>query len=240
MVQMNSPSSNLTPARINIGRTGTRPRLSDWLAFRADHARAQDAVHSELSNSFLERANAKGYPIVQSVCTGRNEFVLNPPKGKLCSVDELARLTERCLKYKDVQLVISDGLSAKAVEKNMDDLLPIIHDGLELAGLSYGTPIVVRFGRVAVGDQIAHHLTARLVINLIGERPGLSTDESLSAYITLNPGPQTISSDRTVVSNIHRGGTPPLEAAAYVVQRVKTIFKYGLSGVRLQQAENQA
>jgi ethanolamine ammonia-lyase small subunit len=235
-----SDSTNLTPARINRGRTGTRPPVSEWLMFRADHARAQDAVHSELSEEFLNAMATKGYPLVQSICSSRTEFIRRPPYGKTCSDAELTRLSERCQKNKDVQIVISDGLSATAVERNVDDLLPIIHDGLELAGLSYGTPVVVRFGRVAVGDQIAHHLGARLVINLIGERPGLSTDESLSAYITLNPGPQTISSDRTVVSNIHRSGTPPLEAGAYVVQRVRKIFQYKLSGVKLQQAENQA
>lgn len=233
-------NSNLTPARINLGRSGTRPRVSDWLDFRADHARAQDAVHSELSDAFIKSMETQGYPLVQSNCVSREEFILNPPKGKCCSLEELARLSKLCLQKKDVQIVISDGLSATAVERNVDDLLPIIQDGLDLARISYGTPVVARFGRVAIGDQIAHHLGARLVINLIGERPGLSTDESLSAYITLNPGPETISSDRTVVSNIHRGGTPPLEAGAYVVQRIKKIFEYNLSGVRLQQAENKA
>lgn len=228
----------LTPARINAGRVGTRPTTSVWLSFRADHAHARDAVHSELSNSFLETMRQRESLILQSSCHSRADFILNPPCGKRVDEEILENLCREAVKQADVQIVISDGLSAAAVEANIPDLLPILEDGLRQENFKLGTVVVVRFGRVAVGDQIAHRLGARLVINLIGERPGLSSTNSLSAYITLNPGPQTISSDRTVVSNIHESGTPPLEAGAYIVELVKKIFKLNLSGVRFQQASS--
>ncbi|MBX9686488.1 MAG: ethanolamine ammonia-lyase subunit EutC [Candidatus Obscuribacterales bacterium] len=231
--------TELTPARINVGRCGTRPLTSSWLKFRSDHARARDAVQSHLSREFIESMEQNhGCRQVQSICESRSEFVCVPPRGKICSRETLEKLTENCSRNIDVQIVISDGLSAKAVEKNLPDLLLILQDGLRLENYSYGTPVIVQYGRVAIADQIAEALNAKLVINLIGERPGLSTAESLSAYITFNPGKNTISSDRTVVSNIHKGGTPALEAGAYIVQLIKRIFKLKKSGVKLQQAEH--
>lgn len=228
----------VTPARIQVGRVGTRPTTVSWLNFRGDHARARDAIYSEMSEQFIQRMIEEyGSKLIQTTCTDRRDFILFPPRGKHCSQDCLDQLSKSCITGADVQIMISDGLSAFAVEANVPDLLPILNDGLKMEGLTFGTPIVVRYGRVAIGDQVAHHLKSKLVVNLIGERPGLSSSDSLSAYITLNPGPHTISSDRTVVSNIHKGGTPSLEAGAYIVQLVKKIFKLNLSGVKLQQAE---
>ncbi len=223
-----------TPARIAVWRAGTRPLTSVWLKFRGDHAAARDAVHSELSNQFLDRFKDTA-KIVQSTATDRHEYILFPPKGKKVN-DETARLlAESCKHDCDVQIVISDGLSATAVEHNIPDLLPMIEDGLQLEGISYGTIVIVRLGRVAVADQISHALGAKVALNLIGERPGLSSAVGLSAYITYNPGPDTISSDRTVVSNIHDGGTPPAEAGAFIVQLIKKILDLKVSGVKLQQ-----
>ncbi len=230
---------SITPARIAGGRSGTRPRTSTWLSFRADHARAKDAVHSELSIDFVDKLKIEyGCKQVQSTCSDRADFILFPPKGKQISAESLDQLAKTCTKGVDVQIVISDGLSAQAAEANVMDLLPILQDGLKLEKFSTGTPVIVRLGRVAAADAIAEKLEAKLVINLIGERPGLSSAESLSAYITYNPGRHTISSDRTVVSNIHKHGTPPLEAGAYIVQLVKRIFKLKVSGVKLQQAND--
>src|SRR5262249_21315208 len=157
----------------------------------------------------------------------RQDFILFPPKGKRAAEQTINDLRSHCVSNADVQIVVSDGLSARAVEANAANVIAILKDGLELEKISVGTPVVVRFGRVAIGDQIAHALNARLVINLVGERPGLSCAESMSAYITYDPGPHTISSDRTVVSNIHDGGTPALEAGAYIVKLVKTILQAG-------------
>lgn len=221
-----------TPARIGVGRVGSRPRTQSWLDFRVAHALARDAVKSEFSDSFLDWVRSERLPIVQSSANSKLDYIAFPPKGKVL---DLATLPGQLPRDRDVQIVISDGLSAEAVERNVRDVLPMLHDGFAAKGWSFGTPVVVRYGRVAVGDQIAHAVGARLVINLIGERPGLSAADSLSAYITYNPGPHTISSDRTVVSNIHLRGTIPVEAGAYIVQLVAKIFEHKVSGVKLQQ-----
>ena len=225
-----------TPARLGVWRAGARPLTVSWLKFRQDHALARDAVHSELSCNFLDGlVKRRGLPVIQSLAQDRRDFVLNPPRGKRADAEVVARLKEQCGCGRDVQIVISDGLSAKAVELNIPDLLPMLEHGLELERISCGTPVVVRFGRVAIADQIGNALGARLAINLIGERPGLSPALGLSAYLTYNPGPHTISSDRTVVSNIHPQGTPAAEAGAYIVQLAKRILAAQVSGVRLQQ-----
>ncbi|HEY9775033.1 MAG TPA: ethanolamine ammonia-lyase subunit EutC [Planktothrix sp.] len=225
-----------TPARIGVLRTGTRPPTEAWLRFRHDHALAKDAVHSELTDEFINRfAGENDFPVVQSTARDRADYILFPPKGKRTDEKSLEMLKGKCPSGLDVQVVISDGLSARAIEANAPDVLAMLEDGFRLEKISLGQPVIARLARVAIGDQIAHALNARLVINLIGERPGLSSAVSMSAYMTFNPGPKTISSDRTVVSNIHDGGTPAAEAGAYIVKLAKTILQLQVSGVRLQQ-----
>lgn len=224
-----------TPARIAVGRAGCRPQTRTWIDFRHDHAAARDAVHSELSDDFIRNfAIPAGFPVVQSQATDRQDFILNPPKGKSVDPKTLDELRLQCPSGNDVQIVICDGLSALAVETNIAELLPMLEEGFRVETITVGKPIVVRYGRVAVGDQIGHALDARVAINLIGERPGLSSGVGMSAYVTYDPGPSTISSDRTVVSNIHDNGTPPVEAGAYIVNLVKMILEKKVSGVQLQ------
>lgn len=225
-----------TSARLAVGRAGTRPRTGTWLDFRADHAKARDAVNSELSQAFVDKMVSRyGCPVLQSAAADRTEFILNPPKGKLVDAASLQKVKELCLGQPDVQIVLSDGLAAAALETNAPDVLALLLQGLRAENINAGTLVLVRYGRVAVADPIAHVLGARMVVNLIGERPGLSA-VGLSAYLTYNPGPHTISSDRTVVSNIHKDGTPPVEAGAYLVKLCRTILKTELSGVKLQQS----
>ncbi|SRR5579875_163357 len=225
-----------TPARLAVWRAGTRPLTAVWLKFRQDHAGARDAVHGEFGAEFLEAfAAGRGLPVIQSLARDRREFVLSPPSGKRAAPEVVESLARRCPSGLDVQIVISDGLSAAAVEANVPNLLPMLEHGFRQAGISCGLPVVARLARVAIADQLAFALSCRLAINLIGERPGLSSARALSAYLTYNPGPHTISSDRTVVSNIHAGGTPPVEAGAYIVQLARRILEAGASGVRLQQ-----
>jgi ethanolamine ammonia-lyase small subunit len=194
------------------------------------------AVHSELTQQFLDRfAGTRNLPIVQSTALDRADYILFPPKGKRTTEETIASLKKACPSGRDVQIIISDGLSARAIEANAPDVVAMLEEGFRLEKITMGTPVVVRLARVAIGDQIAHALQAKLVINLIGERPGLSSAVSMSAYMTYNPGPHTISSDRTVVSNIHDGGTPAAEAGAYIVKLTKLILAERVSGVKLQQ-----
>lgn len=225
-----------TPARIGARRRGTRPLTATWLQFRLDHALARDAVKSDLDEVFVESLKKNfGCVEMQTLCLTREEFVLFPPRGKDAPEHALTELKAKCIANVDVQIVISDGLSATAVRQNIPDLLPMLISGLRLEGISSGTVVVVRQGRVAIADKIAYAVRAKLALNLIGERPGLSSAAGLSAYLTYDPGPHTISSDRTVVSNIHEGGTPPVEAGAYLVQLCKRILELKVSGVKLQQ-----
>jgi ethanolamine ammonia-lyase small subunit len=224
-----------TPARIGLGRAGVRPDTASWLGFRLDHALARDAVKGEFSAAFLKVMQQRGYPVIASKAPDKQGYILNPPDGKRTGEASIAMLQQQCPKGCDVQIVISDGLSARAVETNVEDVLPMLLEGLQLEGITCGKPVVVRYGRVAIADQITHALGAKLAINLIGERPGLSASDSMSAYLTYAAGPDTISSDRTVISNIHRRGTLPVEAGAYIVQLAKRILTLKVSGVRLQQ-----
>ncbi len=225
-----------TPARLGVGRVGSRPTTAAWLRFRLDHALAKDAVNSQLSPEFLKGFVAeRELPVIQSLAESRDDYILFPLKGKRTTDSAIQALASCLPTNKDVQIVISDGLSARAVEANVPDLLPMLEHGFEVENISFGKAVVVNYGRVAVADSIVASVGATVGINLVGERPGLSSAESLSAYITYKPGPQTISSDRTVVSNIHIQGTPAVEAGAFVVKLVLRIMKNKLSGVRLQQ-----
>jgi ethanolamine ammonia-lyase small subunit len=225
-----------TQARVGVGRVGTRPPTVAFLKFRCDHALAKDAVNGELSVDFLKTfAAEQGLPIIESLATSREDYVLFPQKSKRTTDSAIESLKKICPTKQDIQIVVSDGLSARAVEENVADLLPILKHGFALHNWSYGLPVVVQHARVAIADQIAEALNAKLVINLIGERPGLSCADSMSAYITYSPGVKTISSDRTVVSNIHARGTPAIEAGAYIVKLIEQIFQHQASGVGLQQ-----
>ncbi|MDP3508324.1 MAG: ethanolamine ammonia-lyase subunit EutC [Candidatus Melainabacteria bacterium] len=225
----------LTPARIGVSRTGSRPLTSTWLSFRADHALARDAVHSEISESFIQQfATPRQFPLITSTAESRRDFILYPPKGKRAEQRVVTELQNVCPCDIDVQIVVSDGLSALAVEENLRDLLPMLEYGFEMSNITVGQIVIAKYARVAIADQIAHGLKAKIALNLIGERPGLSCASGLSAYITYNPGPQTVSSDRTVVSNIHKGGTPPTEAGAFIVKTIERILDKKVSGVKLQ------
>ncbi len=172
--------SSETPARVLVGRAGTRPLTTTWLKFRVDHALARDAICGELDEDFIQKfAVVKRIPSVKSSVCSRDEFIQFPPTArKNCRRANVGSTEKPMLVRKMMfKLWISDGLSAKAVEKNAGNLLPMIVDGLKMNNISPGLPVVVQYWRVAVGDQIAFALSARVVINLIGERPGLSSAE---------------------------------------------------------------
>ncbi|MEJ8545151.1 ethanolamine ammonia-lyase subunit EutC [Brevibacillus borstelensis] len=217
-----------TPARIGIGRSGTRMKTRSYLQFRIDQAAARDAVTKDISEEFL---NELGLPILRTKSVDMQDYLMNLDSGRRLS-DESARwLEQNGDKGVDVQIVISDGLSTSAIEANIPDLLPALLQGLALRNISVGKPVFVKRGRVWVQDHIATIVKCKAVISLIGERPGLATAESLSAYMIYQPDARTVESDRTVISNIHRGGTPPIEAGAYLAELLEDILRYQASGV---------
>jgi ethanolamine ammonia-lyase small subunit len=127
-----------------------------------------------------------------------------------------------------VQVIVSDGRSTDAVVVNFDEIIPPLLKGLENAGLDVGTPVFIRHGRVKVEDHLGEILQAKVVILLIGERPGLGQSESLSCYMVYAPTVEkTVESDRICISNIHAAGMPPIEAAAVIVDMAKKFLRDG-------------
>ncbi len=219
-----------TPARIGIGRAGARMKTASLLKFLADHAVAQDAVFTDVSPEFLNRMNLFA---VQSSARDKEEFLTHPELGRRLSEEAIQIITQKCEKNIQVQIIVVDGLSSSAIEANIPDLLPALTQGLAVAGIKMGTPFFIRYGRVWVEDQVANLLNADVIISLIGERPGLGTAESLSAYMIYRPDETTVEADRTVISNIHKGGIPPAEAGAHLTDVIKQVLKARASGVRL-------
>lgn len=221
-----------TPARIGIGRAGTRPKTMSWLRFLADHAVAQDAVFLDVSDEFLNQNNLLS---VQSAATNKEEFLTRPDLGRRLSEDAVRIISEKCEKNVQVQILIVDGLSSSAIEANIPDLLPALMQGLKLAGVKVGAPFYVKYGRVWIQDHVAALVNAEMIVSLIGERPGLGTAESLSAYMIYRPDEKTVEADRTVISNIHKGGIPPAEAGAHLADVIKQILASKASGVKFTQ-----
>ena len=219
-----------TTARIGVGKVGPRLKTQTLLALRADHAQARDAVMKDVDPKILEDA---GLFSVQTLCEDKNAFITRPDLGRQLSPEAVQTLKQRCIKNPDVQIYISDGLSSTAVEANMNKILPVITEALQSKGLKVGTPFYLRFGRVGAQEHIAETLGAKVVCVLLGERPGLATAESMSAYITYNAYVGMPESKRTVVSNIHRNGTAAVEAGAYIAEVIAKILEQKASGVDL-------
>lgn len=221
-----------TNARIGVGRCGPRLNTRTLLTLRADHAMARDAVFSDVSAAFLEQS---GLVAVQSRCNDKNEHITRPDLGRQLSDAARETIRTHCKSGVDVQLIVADGLSSKAVEANSHNALPVITEGLRSRGLTVGDPFFVKYGRVAIEDEVAELLGAKVVCILIGERPGLATAESMSAYICYNARVGQPEARRTVVSNIHSGGIAAVEAGAYVAELIQKIITAGASGVELKQ-----
>lgn len=223
-----------TPARIDVGRCGPRLRTETMLKLRADHAAARDAVFMDVSENFLQYADLFS---VVTCCRDKNEFLTRPDLGRMFPEKELQTISRKCQHHVDVQVYVSDGLSSTAVEANVRDALPVLIDGLKAKGLTVGTPFFVKFGRVGAMDAVSELLDSKVTCVLIGERPGLGTAESMSAYIAYEARVGMPESRRTVVSNIHSRGTPAVEAGAYLVDLLEEILKARVSGVELSRQE---
>ncbi len=222
-----------TPARIGVWRSGTRPLTDTILRFRADHATAQDAVLNDVSDEFVEKMNLIK---LQSACSNKDEFLTRPDLGRKLSAESLELLRKQGTKESDVQIVVVDGLSSTAVETNVPDIYPALMQGLAALGIkNTGSPLFVKYGRVAIMDEIGEELKPNVAVVLVGERPGLGTAESLSAYLAYNPRRGMLESERTVFSNIHKGGTPAAEAGAHLAGIIKTVLENKASGVALSE-----
>jgi ethanolamine ammonia-lyase small subunit len=223
----------VTTARIGLGRCGTRQRTDTWIRFQADHAVAVDAVFMDVSDDFLKANNLE---TITTRATTKDDFLQEPNWGTQLSDEGKKKLNQVCQKGVQVQILVADGLSSSAIETNIPEILPPLVQGLQNAGISVGTPVFVKNGRVRVMDAVGMELGCDVVLNLIGERPGLGTANSMSAYLIYKPTKNTVEADRTLISNIYAGGTPPVEAGAQLVDLIKDILKYQATGVKLNEA----
>lgn len=219
-----------TPARLGSGRAGPRYKTLTMLRFRADHAAAKDAVWMELDDSFAKENDLLP---TKTRCESKEEYLTRPDLGR-CFDEHNAKAIKGVIDTPPrVQLVVGDGLSGAAIAANAMDCLAAIKDGLKARNIQTGKDIFVKYCRVGAGDAIGDITGCELVCVLVGERPGLVTDKSMSAYLTYRPHTGVSESSRTVVSNIHAQGTPAVEAGAYIAELIETLLNKKVSGVAL-------
>ncbi|MEG2420462.1 MAG: ethanolamine ammonia-lyase subunit EutC [Oscillospiraceae bacterium] len=220
-----------TPARLGVSRAGARYRTETMLRVRADHAAAQDSVFSMVPEDFAQK---NGYVPTETLCKDKDEYLTRPDKGRRFDERNQAILKQTLGDRPKIAMVIGDGLSSVATEKNAADCCKAILAGLKTYGLTTAPPIFVKFCRVGASDHIGELTGAEVVCMLVGERPGLVTAESMSAYITYAPKIGIAESKRTVVSNIHRGGTPAVEAGAHIAELIAKMLEQKASGLDLK------
>jgi ethanolamine ammonia-lyase small subunit len=222
-----------TPARIALGRAGGSIPTAAHLRFRADHARARDAVeHVFDGERLVAQLNSADHcaTALSSAATTRAEYITHPDLGRTLSAVSAAALAEVASEPCDVAVV---GLSPRAVERSGPPLVDAICSSARLDGWSIDVVTVVSNGRVAIGDEIGSTLGARIVIVLIGERPGLSVSESVGAYLTFDPFRGRTDAQRNCVSNIHERGLSIADAARRIVSLAVRARIVGLTGVGL-------
>ena len=219
-----------TPARLGSGKAGARYKTLTMLRFRADHAAAQDAVFSQVAEDYAQK---NGLIPVQTKCKDKDQYLTRPDLGRCFDEENQQKIRAAIPGTPRVQIVIGDGLSSAAIMANAMDCMAAIRDGLKLKGIETGKALFVRYCRVGAGDAVGDVTGCELVCVLVGERPGLVTDKSMSAYITYKPHTGVSESSRTVVSNIHAQGTPAVEAGAHVAELIDTILRKKVSGVGL-------
>ena len=220
-----------TNARICIGRAGERFKTDTLLKFRADHAIAMDAVWSTVDESIIDNL---GFIKVQSRVKDKEEYIRRPDLGRIFSPEMMQKIKKECKYSPDVQIIAADGLSSYAINANLEDIYGILVDGLTAKGYTLGTPIFVKYSRVATMDKISELLNAKVTIQLIGERPGLATGESMSCYMAYESSSKKPESQRTVISNIHRNGILPVEAGAQIVYFTEVLMREKKSGIDLK------
>ncbi len=218
-----------TPARLGLGRAGARYRTASMLRFRADHAAAQDSVFSLVEPSFYH-----DMAFVQTMCKDKDEYLTRPDLGRRFDEKNQVIIKKVCGESPRVLVIIGDGLSSNAVTANAPDCAAAIRQGLKTYGIELGKTLFIQYARVGAMDHIGEITNAELICMLVGERPGLATSESMSAYITYRPRIGIAESKRTVVSNIHRQGTPAVEAGAHIAGLLHTMLEKKASGIDLR------
>jgi ethanolamine ammonia-lyase small subunit len=227
-----------TPARILVGRAGAAYRTATQLDLREAHAAARDAVRAELDlDSALGAEFVKQWDLFE-VCTeaaSKDEYLLLPDRGRHLSGISRQEVLNRCSRNNDVQFAIGDGLSASAVSAQVPSLLPLLHEGARARGWSVGNTFVIRHCRVGVLNEIGELLAPKIAVLLIGERPGLATAQSLSAYMAYEPRMAHTDANRNLISNIHARGLDPKTAADRILNFAAQMMTLRMSGFSVRE-----
>lgn len=228
--------ARLTPARIGLGRAGASLPTREVLRFGLAHAQARDAVHipfraAEIATD-ISALVAETIP-VESAAPVREIYLRRPDLGRRLAVESRARLDGRHGAF-DLALVVADGLSSTAIHQNAAPFLAALLPALAALRLTLAPVVIASQARVALGDEIGESLGARAVVVLIGERPGLSSPDSLGAYLTYAPRVGTSDAARNCISNIRPGGLGYEQAAFKLVWLIEEAFRRSLTGVALK------
>jgi ethanolamine ammonia-lyase small subunit len=227
-----------TPARLLEGRSGAAYRTNTQLELREAHAAARDAVRAELDlftdpgDDFMRKWN------LFEVCSragSKDEYLLHPDLGRYLNDASRAEVNRRCSTAHDLQVVIGDGLSVAAVAMQIPRLLPLLCEGAQTQGWSIGSIFVIRYCRVGILNDIGELLRPRVAVLLIGERPGLATAESLSAYMAYRPKALDTDANRNLISNIHGRGVSTEYAAQRILNLAALMMKTDKSGYQLRE-----
>lgn len=227
-----------TPARIGIGRSGGSQRTASLLDFRLAHARARDAVHAPFNPDAIEAdlsARNFGHVRLSTRVADKQDYLLHPENGRHLSDESAAELSRLAPQWgsRDLAIVISDGLSAFAAEAHAVNVAELLREKLGPSWSLYPV-FVVPFARVKSSDFIGGILKARIAIILLGERPGLGSPDSLSAYFTFNPAPERVDADRNCVSNIRPLGMPVPAAVDKLVTLLNRSRQLCIGGTALK------
>ncbi len=227
-----------TSARVDLNRAGRGLATHEVLAFQLAHAQARDAIHAKLDvQSLLSGLRERGLSgrILKSAAADRSSYLRQPDMGRALSQESTAQLVAAPC---DLVFVIADGLSALAASRHtlplLDAVLPLLNQSLLSQQCSVGPVCIVEQGRVAIGDAIGAALQARVSVVLIGERPGLSSPDSLGAYITWGPRPGRTDAERNCISNIRPEGLEYAAAARMLAFYLREALRQKLTGIKLK------
>src|SRR5579884_3474344 len=227
-----------TPARILVGRAGPSYRTATQLELRRDHAAALDAVHAEVDvERDLGIDLVRRFQIfeVRTRAGSMEEYLLRPDLGRRLNDTAREWIRKECPAGCTFQVVIGDGLSAAAVAAQTPRLLPLLDEEVRRRGWSFGHPFFIRYCRVGVLHDIGDIIDPEIVVLLIGERPGLATAESLSAYLAYRPRLGHTDAQRNLISNIHIQGVGPEEAVQRILALAEQMRRQQLSGIAIKE-----
>jgi len=227
----------VTSARLFLGRAGTAYRTKTQLQLRADHAAARDALSVEISleeGPLVGLVEDFGLFEVSTCARSLPEHLAHPELGRQLSEDAKTVIATNCASGVDVQIVVGDGLSPRAILAQVPQILPDLMHAFRAKGRTVGRPFFLRRCRVGVMNGIGELLDPEVVILLVGERSGLATAESVSAYMAYRPRPRDTDANRNLVSNIHSSGMPTATAVARIVEMEDLFRLLGRSGATVR------